>query len=170
MNRVSVEGQKSFKLMKICQFMFFFQRRILCDWHNMRTSKWWQVLIHFLLYFTLNAAFHCLHHFYRDNKKAERLSLNSSSAFHPTERCFWAAVCYAVVVVLKSHGERGFIRAQCEIIQLMPIFNQPHVHNRTRKKTEVMQWIPHRAQSVTFGGHCAALIYHMLHAQLFSGC
>lgn len=98
---------------------------------------------------------------YRDNKKTERLSLNSSSeiflGFIPLNTVWWIAAYYAVVVLKhNSLGVQGFIRAHCEIIQLMPIFNQLHAHNRT----EVLQWIPHRPQSVTLGD--VAMLYFII--------
>ncbi len=92
---------------------------------------------------------------YITNIKAERLSLNSSSVIFrasPHWRLYDELPAYYAVVLLKqsSLGIQGFIRAQCEIIQLKPIFNQLHVHNGTRK-TDVLQWIPHRALLVTLG-------------------
>lgn len=110
------------------------------------TFKWWYILHKILLFIGYITS-------YRENNKAERLSLNSSSSdmflgFTELNTVWWIASFYAVVVLEHSSlGVQGFIRAQCEIIQPMPIFNQLHTHNGT----EVLQWIPHRAQSVTLG-------------------
>ncbi len=101
--------------------------------------------------FIQNAAFHWLHHKHKGWKALSEFFFCYISCFTPLKVVWWIAAYYAVVLLKQSSlGIQGFIRAQCEIIQLKPIFNQLHVHNGTRK-TDVLQWIPHRALLVTLG-------------------